>query len=389
MPNHRVPGLIRTLTVLAACLGSGAASYLAGICGPFTDVSDAAFCPFVLEVFYAGITTGTTPTTYDPATSVSRLQMAAFLSRTVDGTLKRAGRRTAMRQTWNTQNANALGVTTVGTSPFGCEADGLDVWVTNISDASVSRVRAASGNFLGTWTGATNAREVLVAMGKVLVTGGNTPGKLYRIDPTEPAGVVTTVASNLGIAPFGITFDGGRVWVANAGGSVSIVTPGVAIPWAVTSVSTGFQGPIGSLFDGSNVWVTDFKANRLFKLDAFGAILQTVTVGTGGGLPAFDGTNIWVPNSNDNSVTVVRASSGAVLTTLTGNGQDMPFSAAFDGERVLVTSQNGDAVSLWKAANLSPLESVFTGSITAPTGVCSDGIHFWIALQGSNHLARF
>ena len=31
-----------------------------GICGPFTDVTDAAFCPFVLEIFYLGITTGTT-----------------------------------------------------------------------------------------------------------------------------------------------------------------------------------------------------------------------------------------------------------------------------------------------------------------------------------------
>jgi hypothetical protein len=34
----------------------------------------------VLEVFYLGITTGTSPTTYDPASNVSRLQMAAFLS---------------------------------------------------------------------------------------------------------------------------------------------------------------------------------------------------------------------------------------------------------------------------------------------------------------------
>src|SRR4249919_2622965 len=88
--------------VVAASLG--AASALLGACGPFADFTDATFCPFVLEIFYLGITTGTTPTTYDPASSVSRLQMAAFLSRTVDAGLKRGGRRAALQQFWITQN---------------------------------------------------------------------------------------------------------------------------------------------------------------------------------------------------------------------------------------------------------------------------------------------
>ena len=35
---------------------------LLGVCGPFSDVTDAQFCPYVLEIFTLGITTGTTPT---------------------------------------------------------------------------------------------------------------------------------------------------------------------------------------------------------------------------------------------------------------------------------------------------------------------------------------
>ncbi|HKA35605.1 MAG TPA: S-layer homology domain-containing protein [Thermoanaerobaculia bacterium] len=66
----------------------GVSSALLGACGPFTDVAADVFCPFVLEIFYLGITTGTTATTYDPSSNVSRLQMAAFLSRTVDGVLR-------------------------------------------------------------------------------------------------------------------------------------------------------------------------------------------------------------------------------------------------------------------------------------------------------------
>src|SRR6476661_6385234 len=86
--------------VVSAALLSGGAGALLGLCGPFTDVTDATFCPFVLEIFTLGITTGTTPTTYAPTDPVSRLQMAAFLSRTVDGVLQRGSRRAALNRFW-------------------------------------------------------------------------------------------------------------------------------------------------------------------------------------------------------------------------------------------------------------------------------------------------
>jgi hypothetical protein len=228
-----------------------------------------------------------------------------------------------------------------------------------------------------------------VASGRILVTGASDPGRLYRIDPAQPAGAVTTVASNLGTTPLGVALDGARVWTANAAGSVSIVTPGPAIPWTVTTVTTGFLGPLGALYDGANIWVTDNDASRLLKLDATGAVLQTVTVGASPNYPVFDGANIWVPNYDSNSVSVVRASSGAILQTLTGNGLDGPLAAAFDGQRVLVTNQTGKSVSLWKAADLTALGSFPTGTSASPAGACSDGINFWITLQGTDKLARF
>src|SRR5262245_48170626 len=144
------------LVLVAAALSGGAGTVLLGTCGPFTDVAADAFCPFVLEIFYLGITTGTTATTYDPASNVSRLQMAAFLSRTVDSTLKRGSRRAAMDQFWTTQNATVLGLTTVGATPQTVAADGADVWVTNEDDATISRVRGSDGKLLETWTGAAN-----------------------------------------------------------------------------------------------------------------------------------------------------------------------------------------------------------------------------------------
>jgi YVTN family beta-propeller protein len=275
------------------------------------------------------------------------------------------------------------------------KSDGEDLWVANNGSDSVSQVHASNGKLLGTWTGATNAIGVLVAMGRVFVTGSATPGNLYMIDPTGVVGAVTVVSNALGIGPQGIAFDGSKIWTANEGnggpgsGGVSIVTPGMSTPWSATNVTTGLQSPRGILFDGTNIWVTDFSASTLLKLDPSGAILQTVNVGNRPFFPAFDGTNIWVPNLGDNSVTVVRAVTGAVMATLSGNGVNGPWQAAFDGQRILVTNQGGQSVSLWKAADLTPIGTFPTGASTDPTGACSDGTYFWITLFSSSQLARF
>ena len=167
------------------------------------------------------------------------------------------------------------------------------------------------------------------------------------------------------------------------------MTPGATLPWTVTTVTTGFTAPAGVVFDGANVWVADNTAAKVFKLDANGSILQTVTVGGGAGSLIYDGTNLWVPNSDPGTVSVVRASSGALLATLTGNGLMGAATAAFDGERILVTDFGGDRVSIWKAADLSALGFISTDPSTQPGGACSDGVSFWVTLQGAGKLARF
>jgi hypothetical protein len=382
----------------AAAIFAGASGGALAACGPFTDVTDAVFCPFVLEILALGITSGTTATTYAPGADVNRLQMAAFLSRTVDGVLRRGSDRALRGQFWTVQNDNLLDGTTVGAG-FGHPAfDGLDVWVPD-SGGTVARVRASDGALLGTWSGASGAFSALSAAGKVFVAGLDLPGKLFRIDPRQPPGAVTTVASNLGDLASHLDFDGARIWTANQGnvgnGSVSIVTPGASIPWTVTTVAAGFIRPFGVVFDGSNVWVTDINANTLLKLSSTGAILQTVTVYTRPTVPVFDGTNIWVPGQGTTEIpsgaTVVRASTGAVLATLTGNGLNQPLEAAFDGERVIMTNPgnfDGTTVSLWKAADLSPIGVFSTGAGSKPFGVCSDGAGFWITVR-QGQLMRF
>src|SRR5262245_2826615 len=367
----------------AAAISIGAAGGMLGACGPFTDVPDGVFCQFVLEIFTLGITTGTTPTTYDPAANVSRLQMAAFLSRTVDGALKRGSRRTAINRQYTAQTSAALLTVSIGNYPRQIQRGGVDVWVAATSENSVVRLRGTDGAILGTWS-ANFPSSILVAMGRVF-TAGN--GLLKRIDPTQPPGPATVVSSLLGINSIGTAYDGGRIWTANFGmtvfgntGGVSIVTPGATIPWTVTTLTAGFQSVSGILYDGANIWATDYDASTLLKLDSSGAVLQTIPTGARPFQPVFDGANIWVP-SDSGTLTVVRASNGAVLQNLTGNGMDNSVSAAFDGQRILVTNYNPGSVSFFKAADLTPLGSVSIGPGGGflPYGACSDGVNFWVS----------
>ena len=247
------------LAVLA--FSSGFSGALLATCGPFTDVVADSFCPFVLEIFTLGITTGTTPTTYDPASSVTRLQMAAFLSRGVDGILRRSSSRAALGQFWMPQNAAVLSQTTIAGGPGYVQSDGVDLWVTGYNGSEVYRVQARDGRLTGTWFGAGAPTGIVIAMGRVLIAGSFDPAsKLYAIDPRQPPGQVTTVASDLGLGANGVAFDGARLWTANYQ-SVSIVTPTGAIPWTVTNVP--MAGTFhGCLYDGSSVWVTDYSNSR-------------------------------------------------------------------------------------------------------------------------------
>jgi sugar lactone lactonase YvrE len=369
-----------------------------GTCGgasitlPFTDVptSNTFFCS-IAAAYFSGLTNGTSATTYSPAASVTREQMAAFITRTQDSALRRGSLRAALDQ-WASPAFTSGGMTTLGDQPISVQSDGADLWVANHNDGTVSRVRASDGTLLEAWSSAIGASAVLVARGRIFVTGQTSPnGRLYRIDPKQPAGDVTTLTSTLGGPANSITTDGDFIWTANStfsnsGGSVSKVDPGTG---DVTTFTTGFSQPNGILYDGANIWVADVVAGTLLKLNSNGAILQTVVLGNGPQNPIFDGTNIWAPNAVSSSVTVVRASTGTVLATLSGNGLNFPTNAAFDGQRILVTNEIDDSVSLWKAADLTPLGSFNAGTGSNPLGACSDGINFWVTLAGTNKLARF
>ena len=394
--NRRIAIRVSLLVTLAVALSVASSRHHAdtGTCGgtsitlPFTDVpSGSVFFCSIAEAFICGLTNGTDATHYSPSGNVPREQMAAFVTRTQDSALKRGSRRAALNQWAIPTFVPSTAKTGVGSSPQFVASDGEDLWVANAFSGTVSRVHASDGRLLGAWTGAFAATDLVIAQGRVFVTGQTAPGAIYVIDPTQPPGAVTTLTSTLPNFPISIAFDGFNLWTTNsAGGSISRVNPNSG---AITNVA-GFNEPWGVIYDGTNIWVTDANAHLLEKVDkTTGAVLLTVMVGSLPQSPIFDGANIWVPNFLSDSVTVVKASTGVVLATLTGNGLSGPNQAAFDGERILVTNANGASVSLWKASDLTPLG--FATGATNVYGACSDGLNFWLTVQDGDpgHLVRF
>jgi DNA-binding beta-propeller fold protein YncE len=358
---------------------------------PYTDVSGvgAPFCPGIMEAYVTGVTKGTTPTTFSPNETVTRVQMTTFLQRSLDQGLTRANRRAALNQWWTTRSIGAARSLPIGGTPQFCASDGEVVWTTNLSQVVGFRT---NGSIIGEWSGAISGEGLVVAGGSLYIAGETVPGTVYVLNTANGPGPVGIVSTSLGNNPIGIAFDGQDIWTANNGppGSVSFFP--VESPLLVTTVSTGFSAPWGIVYDGANIWVTDPGLNELLKLDSSGNILQAVSVGSSPTAPAFDGANIWVPNSFGDSLTVVQASTGNIVATISKNATNQlsgPISATFDGERVLVTNFDGDSVTVFKAADLSVINVVQTGTLTNGFGACSDGINFWVDLNGSGDLLRF
>jgi hypothetical protein len=371
----------------------------ASITVPFTDVpaGNIFFCS-IASAYFTGLTNGTSPTTYSPAAPVPREQMAAFITRTLDQSLRRGNRRAAAQQWWQTTTASALRrIAAFDGWTNSIAWDGTNLWVAD-SNGNVTRYRANDYSATPNWIGAINPDEVIVAASYVFITGlqgPGTPGRVYRLDPNESPATVTLFEDNTGPNPTGITFDGDSLWTANnAGGLVGGSITRISLIGIESTFTEGFVAPSDILWHGENLWVADFAADRVKRIDpTTGAVLQSILVGNAPRDLLFDGANLWVSNFSSDSVTVIRAVGslrGTVLATLTGNGLNAPAGMAFDGERVLVTNYQAlGSVSLFKATDLTPLGNVFTGANTYPVAACSDGLNFFIARQTKGDIVRY
>jgi outer membrane lipoprotein-sorting protein len=169
-----------------------------------------------------------------------------------------------------------------------------------------------------------------------------------------------------GSYPIALAFDGGSLWVANAG-SNTVTRMSISDGSTLATVST--SEPYGLAYDGAYLWVTNLTSQTVTKVRASdGTIQGTFAVGSDPIAAAFDGSNIWVVNLAGNTVTKLRATDGANLGTFTVGSA--PIAAAFDGTYLWVTNSGSNTVTKLSAAG-AIVGTYAVGS--SPNGIAFDG----------------
>ena len=167
-------------------------------------------------------------------------------------------------------NAFTIETFPVGSCPRGMVSDGVNLWVANLCDDTVSKLRASDGTLLGTFA-----------------TG----------------------------SPVSLAFDGANIWVTNV--SADTVTKLRASDGALIGIySVGFTRPHGIVFDGTNIWVVgdgDINKNVSELRGSDGTILASFDIGTAPARIAFDGSDVWITDQIDHTVTELRVSDGTIL----------------------------------------------------------------------------
>jgi hypothetical protein len=365
---------------------------------PFMDVQGNPFFCAIAAAYFSGLTNGTTATTYSPTQAVPREQMAAFVSRTLDQSLRRGSRRAALGQWWISRPA-AHHMTNVGDAPQFLVSDGHYIYVSNTLSGNITKVEASTGLVAGTITPSgiwamSNLQGILVAGGYIWVVGHPSSSSFDAILGLTPDGAVVKGGSISGKNPQSLTCDGANIWSANlgTGPNTGSITRLAISNSAGDTFTAGFNQPFSILYDGAWLWVADRGDNTLKRVDpANGTVVGSpIPVGNSPGLMTFDGTNIWVPALAAPQVVVVRAVGPLQGTVLASYSVQFGFTAsAYDGERILMTHYTFSQVALWKAADLTSLGILPLPNGSGPTGVCSDGVKFWVTLQAIDKIVSF
>jgi hypothetical protein len=134
--------LIALLTFTSVRLNADTATCGGGtVTLPFTDVpaANVFFCS-IAEAFFAGLSNGTTATTYSPSANVTRDQMAAFTTRTMEESIRRNNRRAVTKKWYMPPDPSGITlISAVGSDTETVEFDGTDLWAAGRTSQTVRR----------------------------------------------------------------------------------------------------------------------------------------------------------------------------------------------------------------------------------------------------------
>ncbi len=271
----------------------------------------------------------------------------------------------------------------VGAQPVWSAFDGTNIWVTNHSDNTLSKIVAATGAVTTiTPSPALNGPEGIAFDGTNLWVASTNGNKVSQIRPSDGAVLHQVLGLN---APFGVAFDGTKVWVTNNGAATASRINRVGTP-AIDGTATVGSGPRGIVFDGTHLWIANTGGSTVSEVNPATAatIGSPISVGTCPQGVASDGATVWVVNSCANTVSKIDL--GTATVTATVNVGNCPIGAAFDGTHVWVTNSCDNTVSKIDPATNSVIAT--GGTYSAAEGITFDGTDMWITNTGASTVSK-
>ena len=257
----------------------------------------------------------------------------------------------------------------VGYEPYGVAFDGANMWV--VSDAGVTKLRAADGANLGTFDPGFKGEANEVAFDGNYIWVTTFLGDVFKLLASDPNSQSDPPKSfSVGGGGCGVAFDGINIWVAKCGGVTKLR--------AADGANLGTFDVAGAnhmAFDGANIWVTGGGSVTELR-GSDGTQLGKFNTGAGTYGVAFDGANIWVGASG--GVTKLRASDGLILGKfkLAASG-----ALAFDGANIWVGSGGRDVTEL-RASDGTILGTFQAGISSNTSELAFDGANIWVTYCG-------
>lgn len=211
-------------------------------------------------------------------------------------------------------------------------------------------------------------------------------GTVSKILPQ--ANLVVSEHSVGGIAGRNLAFDGLHVWVAGQYPDYPVAKIRVSDGTVTLVRLQGLSPAYGIAYDGSAIWVG--AGTKLLKLDpSTGGLLATVNLPTAyvqSKDVIFDGTYVWVAGNNPTGTVTRVLASNPATTAEFATGAPYPSGLVYDGANVWITNYTSASVSKMRASDGAVLASYPVG--TNPRGLVFDGLNIWVGCDGSTNVYK-
>jgi YVTN family beta-propeller protein len=295
--------------------------------------------------------------------------------------------------------ARATTVTSVdvGRSPMGVaiSPNGASAWVMNIGSGTISVIDTTTFAVTRTIGGiGIGSSLAFTTDGSAVYVPDAGPNNV-KVISTSTFNVVATIP--VGTYPDAIKIHGTTAYVANRGGSVSIINTATRTVTNTFSTGTGPVGPIAITIspDGATGYVSNYAAS----VTVFNTSTATVTRSVGGGgigdivlNPA--GTIAYVGTGVGTRINAINTSTFVVSTISVGNDGGDPTGIAVspDGAYLYVTNQRSSSSTASTVSVISTATNTRTRSIPvggSPTGIAVNaaGTVAYVTNSGSNSVS--